>query len=664
MKYYFCLFILLFLSIILQAQNTQTAISSLVTSIEDAEIEDQTKQTMIEDLYNMLETPCNLNTATDYQLSLLGLSPTQIRNLKIYIRTSGQMFSIFELQVINGFTDDIIQQITPFICAFPVEKQPSLRFDSIFKKAKHQFRIQGRQVVEDSYGFTREEKGYIGSKLATNFRYNLDYFDRVSFSLTADKDAGEPFFDSLQRYGFDAYSMQLTLKHLGIVEQLTVGDYQLNFGEGLTMGQFFDLGYFNPDAKSKRRSKGIKPYRSVTEYGFSRGLATQIRIKDFDLYLFGSYNYVDYSGSILTTGNHRTLSEISRKDSNTETMLGIHLSYASKGFEAGATWLGYGYKYPISHQNSAYQSDYFTGYNNNVAGLNLNYNWRKVLLFTEMAMSANQALASIFGIEIDFNYKTTLSVTYRDYAKAFQNFYASAIGIQSQNANEKGVYAAFTHRINKHWHYYTGFDLFHFPHISYRANESVLGYKARAEVVFEPNIANSVSFIYRFNNRPYNATHEDGSIYPEDNFFNQIQLKYNVSLLQWLSVYARGGYGFTNSYESDTASGFFVSVEALCSFFTNKLKINMRYAFFQTDDYDNRFSIYEYNLPLNYSTATLYDKGHRAYVYCLWQITKHIQVSARYAVTVYTEKEEIGSGNDLIADNKRQDIGLQLHLKF
>jgi hypothetical protein len=664
MKRLFALSILLLAAVVAKSQQNDTRLADLISSIEDSQTSDENKAEMIEELHRLIENPCNLNTASDYQLSLIGLTAWQIRNLRYYLKNSGQIFSIHELKVINGFSDDLIAQIQPFICAFPVVKQPSLRMDSVFMKAKHSFRTQFRQIQENAYGFTRDKGGYMGTKLATNFRYTLDYFDRLSFSLTGEKDAGEPFFNSLQPYGYDNYSFQLTAKHIGVLEQLTLGDYRLNFGEGLAIGQFFDLGYFNSNAEIKRKSNGIKPYRSVTEFGFNRGLATLLRIGHLDIYLFGSYDRIDYSGSILQTGYHRTLSEISRKDSNTCLMSGFHLEYVSNGWTVGGTWLGYMYKYPISHQSSAYQDDYFTGRYNNISALNLSYDYRKLRLFSEVAVSANQAFASVAGFEYDIDYKTHFAVSYRHYTKAFQNFYSSAIGVQSQNANENGIYTAFTHRISKHWHYFLGFDYFHFPYISYRADTPIDGYKAKAELTFVPTEQHLVSLYYRLNNRPYNEQHPNGEVYPEDNILNQIQLKYVWQPMKALSINLRGGYSFTKSYLSDSLSGFFGLIDLSYSALASKLDIHIRYAFFNTDDYDNRFNVYEYNLPLNFSTTALYDKGHRVYAYALLRITRHIQVSARYAVTIYSDKQEIGSSNDKIIGNKRQEIGLQLHLKL
>ncbi|MDR1725522.1 MAG: general secretion pathway protein GspK [Bacteroidales bacterium] len=658
----FFLFIFPFFSF---AQQNQTAVSSYITEIERSDINNSNKETMLDELYQLLQHPCNLNTANDYQLSLIGLDALQRRNLKAYLKSSGQMFSIFELQLINGFSPDIIEQIKPFICIIPVEQQPSLRLDSIFLKAKHEFRMQYHNVLESSYGFLREDnKGYLGEKFATNLRYRLNYFDRLSFSFTADKDAGEPFFDSLQKYGYDFYSAQLTIKHLGCIKQLTVGDYRLNFGEGLVMGQFFDLGHFNTSATIKRQSKGIQPYNSITEYGFNRGLATQIHLNHFDAYVFGSYKTVDYSGSILTTGYHRTLTELAKKDSNTQIMLGVHLNYIAYGAEIGCTWIGYGYKYPVRHQTAAYQEDYFEGYYNNVASIDANYEYKSLRLFAEVAASQNKAFSSICGAEYTLGYKTNVAVSYRNYSKAFQNFYSSSIGIQSHNANEEGIYAAFSHRINRHIHYYVGFDLFHFPYISYRANESVKGYKAKAEIIFVPHEKHTFSLYGHIYNHPYNETHRNGRIYPEDNIFNQIQLNYRGHLTKYLSVDLRGGYSLTNTYTgSDTTAGMFSYIETSYTPLNERLKFVLRYTIFKTTDYYNHFNIYEYSLPLNFSTVSLYDEGQRIYTSFSFDITHHIQIAARYAITIYSNKEAFGIGNDKIKGNKRQDIAIQLRFR-
>ena len=154
--------------------------------------------------------------------------------------------------------------------------QPSLRLDSVFTKGRHEIRTQYKQVLEKSKGYLREDnKGYQGKPFSSQLRYNFSYFDRLEFSFVADKDAGEPSL-------IDYYSAQLTLRNISFVQQLTLGDYRLNFGEGLAIGQGFSLSYLNNDAILKNRNFGIKPHRSSTEYGYNRGIAANLKLWNTD----------------------------------------------------------------------------------------------------------------------------------------------------------------------------------------------------------------------------------------------------------------------------------------------------------------------------------------------------------------------------------------------
>jgi hypothetical protein len=67
---------------------------------------------------------------------------------------------------------------------------------------------------------------------------------------------------------------------------------------------------------------------------------------------------------------------------------------------------------------------------------------------------------------------------------------------------------------------------------------------------------------------------------------------------------------------------------------------------------------------MNYSVASLYDVGHRGYLFCKINLTKKIDLSLRYAATLFTEKEEISSGNDQIPHSHKQEVGFQIHIKL
>lgn len=655
-----CLVLFCFTTTQAQQDNLQ-AIEYRIKQIEDLDISSSAKDEWIELLHSFLLTPLNLNKATESQLQILGLDDFQIFSLQHYIKETGELFSLHELSLINGFNSETINQIQPFVCVNKSTWKAALRFDSISKYNSQDLRLQYKQVLEPSKGYTRTDgKGYHGKRFATTLRYNFNYFDRLQFSLVADKDPGEPFFDSLQPYGFDHYSIHLTLKQIGIFEQITLGDYRLNFGEGLAIAQGFSLSYLNTDAIIKKRTYGITPHRSSYELEYNRGIATNIRILNTNLYVFASRDRSDYSGNLMTTGLHRTTHELNTKDSTITRMAGLHWAYDRKGLQIGATAFYYDYKDSLYHQNRMYQQYYFEGKQNSVYAINASYLLKQTRIFSEVAMSQNKAKAMLLGLQFNLAYKTTLSLSYRNYDIDFQNHYANALSVQSRIANEQAINLSLAHRLSNKLRYYAGIDLFHFPFATYQSDTESNGCKIKSEFVYTPSEATFLRLTAKLNAREQNDNEAPESISMET--LAQTTLTLEQVIGKTLNLNGRIGYCYHNFKES--TQGYYLYLESIFKSQRLPLQANLRYSYFNTENYDTHFSIYEYNLPLSFSNVTLYDIGHRAYLFLRYDISKHIQFSFRYAVTLYNHKNEISSGNDLISTNHKQDIGLQLYFKF
>lgn len=655
-----CLVLFCFLKLNAQ-QDVNQFIEKRSKDIDDLEISEEAKEEWLETLHSFALTPLNLNNATETQLQILGLNDFQIFSLQHYIRETGELLSIYELSHINGFDSETINLIMPFIYVRKTDWKPPLRFDSIAKYNRQDLRLQYRQVLEQSKGYLRTDgKGYQGQPFSTTLRYNFNYFDRLQFSVVADKDAGEPFFDSLQPYGFDHYSIQLTLKQIGILDQLTLGDYRLNFGEGLALSQGFSLSYLNTDAIVKKRSYGITPHRSSSETDHNRGIAANIDVFNTNLFVFASASRNDYSGNLMTTGLHRTPHEIETKDSTTTRMAGLHWAYDRKGLQIGLTAFAYAYKDSLHHQSRDYQQYYFEGKQNSVYSINASYLFKQMRVFGETAVSQNKATAMLFGLQFNLDYKTTLSVSYRNYDKRFQNLYASALSAQSRIANEKAINFAFAHRVSSVFRYYLGCDLFRFPFSTYQSTLSANGFKIKTELIYTPTEQSSIRFLSKLNSRQRDDKNDMPNLKSENYFLAQLTVEHAFN--DFIALNARSAYCI-NRFET-ASKGMYFYLESLFTLPRLPLKLNLRYAYFDTDDYDSHFSIYEYNLPLSFSTVSVYDKGHRAYIFLRCNLFQDIQLSMRYALTLFSEKQSISSGNDLINFNHKQDIGVQLYFKF
>ena len=235
----------------------------------------------------------------------------------------------------------------------------------MLKYGKNELIMRYQRTLEDQLGYTdataeelerSDNARYLGSPDKVYARYRYRYDDRISFGLTAEKDNGEEFFKGSQKNGFDFYSAHLHLKDFGIVKQFSIGDYQAQFGQGLTF--WSGLGFNRKSSftvSTAQRGRGIGAYTSINENLFLRGIGTTIGVGDFDVSLFYSGKEIDGNvleqeqdtidftepdvlvSSFQESGFHRTSSEIRSKNSIFQQHYGGHVSYSHKHFQLGIT---------------------------------------------------------------------------------------------------------------------------------------------------------------------------------------------------------------------------------------------------------------------------------------------------------------------------------------
>lgn len=102
----------------------------------------------------------------------------------------------------------------------------------MFSLGEHDLVIRFARTLETQKGFTDlPGNRYLGTPERFQTRYRYHYGSRVSAALTLDKDAGEKFISK----PFDFVSGNIALFKIGRFKKIVVGDYNLQFGQGLTM---------------------------------------------------------------------------------------------------------------------------------------------------------------------------------------------------------------------------------------------------------------------------------------------------------------------------------------------------------------------------------------------------------------------------------------------
>ena len=302
-----------------------------LSDVED--FEDQSWEEYEDVLNELAEHPININTATTEDLQRLPfLTAQQIEDIEAYIYRYGAMKSLGELAMINGMSWALRQLLTCFVYVGEVKTRsfPSLR--QIAKYGKHELMGMVKVPLYERKGDA--DGSYMGSRYKHWLRYQFRYSDKVKMGFTGSKDAGEPFMSKGNGAGYDFYSFYLQIRGWGRLKNLTLGRYRLHEGLGLILNNDFSFGKLSTLSALGRNSNVIRAHSSRYAANYLQGAAATVTVvRGLDVTGFVSYRKIDATlkdggiQTILTSGLHRTASEMAKKDVASAFLAGGNVSY-------------------------------------------------------------------------------------------------------------------------------------------------------------------------------------------------------------------------------------------------------------------------------------------------------------------------------------------------
>ena len=661
---------------------------------ETSEDENLDYNTLFELLSVYIDFPLNLNDATADDLYGLGfLSNYQIGEFLEYRLEYGNLFSIYELPQINGWDQFTAELIEPFVMVSMVETSKKITLDKMLKYGKNEWVVRYQRIVEDQVGYSdateevlddNPNARYLGSpdKLYTRYRYRYD--DRISFGVTAEKDNGEEFFQGSQKNGFDFYSAHLYLQDFGMVKQFSLGDYQAQFGQGLTF--WSGLGFNRKSSftvSTAQRGRGIGPYTSINENLFLRGIGTTIGVGEFDVSLFYSGKRID--GNLLDTeqdtldliepevlvssfqesGFHRTASEIADKNSIFQQHYGGNISYQHKRLHLGFTAAHMKLDGAINRDVTEYSQFRFSGNQNTIMGGDYSWKLRNFFFFGETSRSENGGWATMNGVSITMNPRLSVNITQRHYDTDFQPVASVGFGEGSSVENESGLYLGVEFRPFKKWKVNVYYDQFKFPWLRYQVDAPSSGYDFLAQIDYQPSSRFGFYIRYRDRQRQINTREDtDGLDYLVDNPRKNLRLNFSYSASRNISFRSRVEFSEYARGEEPVSRGFMVYQDVRYDFKNIPMRLSFRYALFDTDTYDSRIYAYENDVRYFFSIPAYSGRGTRVYAMVKYDIGRNIDFWLRWAQYYYTDRNEVGTGKELISGNTKTEIKAQLLFKF
>ena len=669
--------------------------------------EDMDYEDLLENYIFFSENPVNLNSEEPMRLVELHLiSIFQYEELQKYRRYYGDFLFLDELEMVEGLDEQTLAIIKPVVCIEKDQSNDKITLNKMARYGKHQMVGRYEQVLEQQQGYApiddstllaKPNSRYLGGPQKYQLKYTYNYRNKIRAGFVLEKDAGEMFFtdkvsDTIQkllgsqyRRGFDFAGFHLYAKDLGIVKAAALGDYQLAFGQGLTLWSGMSFGKAGAGSSVMKQGRGLTPKASASEYAFMRGAAVTLGKGPFSGTVFYSNRMIDANvsaadtldneaelvSSLQETGYHRTIGELLDRHAIRQQVVGSHLAYAIAHFEVGYTvhhtWLSV----PLQLRPSHYNQFYFQGQRLTNQGLDFKYIKGKYAVFGEASMSYNPdstalqqaqgpAFAGLLGLTVKPAGYLNFTILYRDYGRAYQNLMSNAFGEGGRNQGQRGIYLGVEAAPAPYWNLLAYVDQFQFTWLTSQVNAPSRGHDYYLRISHSFNKRTQAYLQLRSKTKMKNST--DGMVfshYPILYTKNAVRFNINYQIGWDFHCTNKAEYAHYRNDDGTNEHGYFLCQDIAYKPENKPYSLTFRYAIFDAKDYNARIYAYENDVLYSFSVPALYGKGMRIYLLGKVKLFNAMTLYARIGRTIYSDRDEIGSGLTLIEGNRKTDVKVE-----
>ena len=653
-------------------------LENLTESGDDVETEDDS---YLQELQRYIKDPVNLNYADKGQLEEFKfLTPIQISNLLSYRNLLGNFLNIYELQAIPGWDVTLLHRLRPYVT---VDSKTEIfnTLGSRLKNGNKSLLIRSSMVLEKSKGYLLDgstaNSFYPGSRQKLFVRYKYEFKNLFQYGITGEKDAGEQFFKGAQKNGFDFYSAHLFVRNLGIIKSLALGDFTVNMGQGLTQWQSLAFKKSADISNVKRQSDVLRPYNSAGEIIFNRGVGITLQKNNWEATGFASFrkldanfvldtiNFDDYVSSLQISGYHRTHSEVEDKNSQGQLSFGGNIGYSNERLHVGVNGVHYSFDHTITKSGLLYNKYALSGKSSGNYSVDYSYTFKNMHFFGEAAADEDLDKAFINGLLISTNSHVDMSFLYRKISRGYQSLYTNAFTESTFPTNESGFYTGITITPVDYLRIDAYADFYNFPWIKFRADAPNSGSEYMIQLTYRPNKQAEAYVRYRTEKKAINYNPADLPlnpviVRPKQGLRSQFSYKLNATF----TFRSRVELSWFDKRGDAPQNGFLLYTDIIYKPVLKPFSGNIRLQYFETDSYDSRLYAYENDLLYSFSIPVFYDKGYRYYLNINYDLSRKLSLWAKFAQTIYPEKNTNGSGLDEIQKNRKSEIKLQAIYSF
>ncbi len=647
---------------------------SILEDIREESTDEEMNMQTIEDLMELREKPFYINESTRSEWEkLIFLSSFQINQIMDFLKQNGPLYSAYQLQGVKGLDRSLIDKICLFVSfENPITKQTGKK-----RMINGKLLVRDMFTVETARGYLKDStiSGYMGDRQHLYSKLQMKYGSDLTIGLLIDKDPGEIFMQK-DYAAVDFVSGYVMYEGKHILKRAVVGDFSVNWGQGLGIWTGTSLGKTSSTVGVMKKGDGIGKYSSANENQFFRGGALSLQYKSVNMDLFGSYKERDsdismdkmsgktYITSMPTTGYHRTGTELEKRKNLEETVCGLNVNYRYRNlilyggmflYQLGVDSVGYSYaykKYAHAYPDSRF---YWTGFK---------FGGAKCVVFGELAMDNEDNPAVISGMELNPAKNLSMSLLYRYYHdKYFSPLLGSLVEYSTPNG-ERGALLSIKFSPCKKVSLYGYMDVFSTRMLKYNMDRPSQGYEFNAELEYACNSKWTLKWKYKEKEKYKNSDGEvEADFYVVRTNLKRIRMESSYMLTKSIELRNRLESSFYSEDEGSTF-GMLSYVELGYKMAKGLFTCWFRYVYFDTDDYESRIYTYEHDLLYNFYTPAFQDKGNRVYVSLKWRMMNNLDFWFKCGRTWYSGMDEIGSGLQTIEGNSKTNLKMQLQYKF
>lgn len=510
---------------------------------------------------------------------------------------------------------------------------------------------------------------YAGNSLHHVVRYRYHYGREVFYGLTFEKDAGEPVCKQ-GFYPYDYLSGYLLLRSKDKPWSFVLGDFNLYETRGLLLGKRQFGGKAEQLKTLQRPVTSFTAHTSADESRYFRGLAASYKLASFIVTAYASYRKLDgrlnQNGdtvqTLLTTGLHRTLSEINSRRTLGSLTAGMNVAYNANAWGVSLGSVYTHFNRTISPPQRAYNQYYFRGTSAVGSAATYYVKFGKMVGVGEWAIDKKGHMAVENALSYNFSSQLKVSIQQRHFSPRFVSLNGRALQQGSRVANEQGLVFS-VHYVPKQQFDLLGYvDCFRFPKSTYNAYfDGTHGVEAMLQSTYSPTNVNRFLFRYQVKQKQYNYTYNNRRLL-ESRVTHKVRLSsswnhstYNCTL-QADASYVRHQSGEQHwGTMLSTRAGWNVN---------SHLNIKGLLSLFYTDDYESRLYVYEPQLLHAAGFNSFADAGWHGVMLANWQCLKLLTLSLRFSTLCYFNRKSISSGTELISSSWKNDLSLQLHFEI